>query len=76
MRARVPHRQYAQLIIGIWESLAQTIVSEIGIEVPSFPAGKNFYSRLVLAPHNDIFLVAKCCSHVMNWCRHQAANTR
>lgn len=41
-------------IIGISESLAQTIISEIGTDMSRFPTSKNFCSWLGLAPHNDI----------------------
>lgn len=41
-------------IIGISESLAQTIISEIGTDMSRFPASKHFCSWLGLAPHNDI----------------------
>jgi len=41
-------------IIGISESLAQTIISEIGTDMSRFPTSKHFCSWLGLAPHNDI----------------------
>ena len=41
-------------IIGISESLAQTIIAEIGTDMSRFPTSKNFCSWLGLAPHNDI----------------------
>jgi transposase len=41
-------------IIGISESLAQTILSEIGTDMSRFPTSKHFCSWLGLAPHNDI----------------------
>jgi transposase len=41
-------------IIGISESLAQTLISEIGTDMSRFPTSKNFCSWLGLAPHNDI----------------------
>jgi transposase len=41
-------------VIGISESLAQTIISEIGTDMSRFPTSKNFCSWLCLAPHNDI----------------------
>jgi transposase len=41
-------------IIGISESLAQTVISEIGTDMSRFPSSKNFCSWLGLAPHNDI----------------------
>lgn len=41
-------------IIGISESLAQTIISEIGSDMARFPTSKHFCSWLGLAPHNDI----------------------
>jgi transposase len=48
-------------IIGISESLAQTIIAEIGTDMSRFPTSKNFCSWLGLAPHNDIS-GAKCCA--------------
>lgn len=41
-------------IIGVSESLAQTIISEIGTDLSRFPTSKHFCSWLGLAPHNDI----------------------
>ena len=41
-------------VIGISESLAQTIISEIGTDMSRFPTSKHFCSWLNLAPHNDI----------------------
>jgi transposase len=41
-------------IVGISESLAQTIISEIGTDMSRFPTSKHFCSWLGLAPHNDI----------------------
>jgi transposase len=41
-------------IIGISESLAQTIISEIGTDMSRFPTSKHFCSWLGLAPHSDI----------------------
>jgi len=41
-------------VIGISESLAQTIISEIGTDMSRFPTSKHFCSWLGLAPHNDI----------------------
>ena len=41
-------------VIGISESLAQTIISEIGTDMSRFPTSKNFCSWLGLAPHNAI----------------------
>jgi transposase len=39
---------------GISVSLAQTIIAEIGTDMPKFPNEKHFCSWLGLAPHNDI----------------------
>jgi len=41
-------------IIGISESLAQTIIAEIGTDMSRFPTSKHFCSWLGLAPHNDM----------------------
>ena len=41
-------------VVGISESLAQTIISEIGTDMSRFPTSKHFCSWLGLAPHNDI----------------------
>lgn len=41
-------------IIGVSESLAQTILSEIGTDLSRFPTSKHFCSWLGLAPHTDI----------------------
>jgi transposase len=41
-------------IIGVSESLAQTILSEIGTDLRRFPTSKHFSSWLGLAPHTDI----------------------
>lgn len=41
-------------VIGISESLAQTIIAEIGTDMSRFPTSKYFCSWLGLAPHNDI----------------------
>ncbi len=39
---------------GIRQSLAQTILAEVGTEMSKFPTSKHFCSWLGLAPHNDI----------------------
>ena len=39
---------------GLSDSLAQTIISEIGTDVSKWPTEKHFASWLGLAPHNDI----------------------
>jgi transposase len=52
-------------VIGISESLAQTIISEIGTDMSRFPTSKNFCSWLGLAPHNDISGGKVLRSHVM-----------
>ena len=41
-------------IIGVSESIAQTVISEIGTDLSRFPTSKHFCSWLGLAPHNDI----------------------
>ena len=41
-------------IIGVSESIAQTVMSEIGTDLSRFPTSKHFCSWLGLAPHNDI----------------------
>jgi transposase len=41
-------------IIGVSESVAQTVISEIGTDLSRFPTSKHFCSWLNLAPHNDI----------------------
>lgn len=41
-------------VIGISESLAQTIIAEVGTDMSRFPTSKHFCSWLGLAPHNDI----------------------
>src|ERR671918_33776 len=41
-------------IIGVSESIAQTVISEIGTDLSRFPSSKHFCSWLGLAPHNDI----------------------
>lgn len=41
-------------IKGISTSLAQTILSEIGMDMSRWPTDKHFASWLGLAPHNDI----------------------
>jgi transposase len=41
-------------ISGLNESSVQTIISEIGTQVSTFPTEKHFCSWLGLAPHNDI----------------------
>jgi transposase len=41
-------------ITGISESIAQTVISEIGTDMSRFPTYKHFCSWLHLAPHNDI----------------------
>ena len=41
-------------VIGISESIAQTIIAEIGTDMSRFPTSKHFCSWLGLAPHNDI----------------------
>jgi transposase len=52
-------------IIGISESLAQTIIAEIGTDMSRFPTSKNFCSWLDLAPHNDISGGKVLRSHVL-----------
>ena len=39
---------------GISQSLAQTILAEVGTDMSKFPTSKHFCSWLGLAPHNDI----------------------
>lgn len=41
-------------VTGISESIAQTIISEIGTDMSRFPTYRHFCSWLGLAPHNDI----------------------
>lgn len=41
-------------VTGISESIAQTVISEIGTDMSRFPSSKHFCSWLHLAPHNDI----------------------
>ena len=41
-------------VCGISQSLAQTILAEIGTDMRKFPTVKHFCSWLGLAPHNDI----------------------
>jgi transposase len=41
-------------VTGISESIAQTVISEIGTDMSRFPTVKHFCSWLGLAPHNDI----------------------
>jgi transposase len=41
-------------VIGISESIAQTVISEIGTDLSRFPTAKHFCSWLGLAPHHDI----------------------
>ena len=41
-------------VTGISESIAQTVISEIGTDMSRFPTSKHFCSWLHLAPHNDI----------------------
>ena len=41
-------------ITGISESIAQTVISEIGTDMSRFPTSEHFCSWLHLAPHNDI----------------------
>ena len=52
-------------VIGISESLAQTIISEIGTDMSRFPTSKHFCSWLGLAPHNDISGGKVLRSHVL-----------
>ena len=41
-------------VVGIGESLAQTILSEIGTDMTKWPTAKHFASWCGVAPHNDI----------------------
>jgi transposase len=41
-------------IIGVSESIAQTVIAEIGTDLSRFPTSKHFCSWLGLAPHSDI----------------------
>jgi transposase len=41
-------------VIGISESIAQTIICEVGTDMSRFPTDRHFCSWLGLAPHNDI----------------------
>jgi transposase len=41
-------------VIGIGDSLAQTILSEIGTDMTKWPNEKHFTSWLGVAPHNDV----------------------
>jgi transposase len=41
-------------IIGVSESIAQTVISEIGTDLSRFPTSKHFCSWLGLAPHHDV----------------------
>jgi transposase len=41
-------------VIGVSESIAQTVISEIGTDLSRFPTSKHFCSWLGLAPHHDI----------------------
>ena len=41
-------------IIGVSESIAQTVIAEIGTDLSKFPTSKHFCSWLGLAPHHDI----------------------
>jgi transposase len=41
-------------VTGISESIAQTIICEVGTDMSLFPTDRHFCSWLGLAPHNDI----------------------
>lgn len=52
-------------VSGISQSLAQTIVAEVGTDMSKFPTVKHFCSWLGLAPHNDISGGKVLKSHVL-----------
>jgi len=56
VRSEIIHLTGVDLVAvgGLSDSLAQTIISEIGTDVSKWPTEKQFASWLGLAPHNDI----------------------
>lgn len=56
VRAHLYHLTGVDLVAveGISESIAQTLLSEIGTDMSKWPSEKHFASWLGLAPHNDI----------------------